>query len=269
MNKRQGFTLIELLVVIAIIALLMSIVMPAISAVKERSRRIVCANNLGQMGVGLGVYASEHDDKVPHPFEPKYNFEGWTYTMHTVYTVNLDAATESEKIAKGSFGIGALHEAGILEDGEVFYCPSAPKQDEQGYRYRYDDYRGRFAWPFVSQEVQDLGVGVTNRVRIPYHYYPQGRKAKLLANGRINEYTLRASDLNGNAIIMTDMLESGQRFSHKGGAGKNGGANTMFGDFSVRFNNDAEAFDAQLWKDATNTWSWYYRIVSIMQGTGR
>lgn len=269
-NKRQGFTLIELLVVIAIIALLLAIVMPALSSVKERARRTVCASNLSQIGKGIGVYASTYDDKVPHPFTPNYNFESWTYTMHTVYLVDLNATTDSEKISAGPFGIGNLHGAGILEGGEVFYCPSSPKQDNQGYRYRYDDYRGRFDWPYVSQEVQNLGVGVTNRVRIPYHYYPQGRKRKQLANGHIREYANRSSDLNANSIIMTDLLEAEERFAHRGAIGKRGGANTMFGDFSVKFNNSAEVFDQEFWRnEASNTWPWYYRIVSIMQGTGQ
>jgi prepilin-type N-terminal cleavage/methylation domain-containing protein len=45
MDKDRGFTLIELLVVIAIIALLLSILLPALRAVREQGRRVVCGQN--------------------------------------------------------------------------------------------------------------------------------------------------------------------------------------------------------------------------------
>ncbi len=49
-RKKTGFTLIELLVVIAIIALLLSILTPALNAVKERAKRILCSNRLEAVG---------------------------------------------------------------------------------------------------------------------------------------------------------------------------------------------------------------------------
>lgn len=59
MNKK-AFTLIELLVVIAIIALLLSIVMPALRKAKEAGQRVVCSNNLRSLGTSNIIYANEH-----------------------------------------------------------------------------------------------------------------------------------------------------------------------------------------------------------------
>ena len=65
MRNRHGFTLVELLVVISIIALLMAILMPALSRARELGRRVVCAGNMRQIGIAMHAYASINDDKLP------------------------------------------------------------------------------------------------------------------------------------------------------------------------------------------------------------
>jgi len=61
----KGFTLIELLVVIAIIALLISILMPALNKVKKQARKIICANNLHQCSAAIFTYAASYDGRLP------------------------------------------------------------------------------------------------------------------------------------------------------------------------------------------------------------
>jgi len=63
--ERKGFTLVELLVVIAIIALLMSILMPALSRVREMANRTVCGSNARGIVNSMQVYANENDQKFP------------------------------------------------------------------------------------------------------------------------------------------------------------------------------------------------------------
>jgi prepilin-type N-terminal cleavage/methylation domain-containing protein len=63
--KRKGFTLVELLVVIAIIALLMGILMPALSKVRQIAYRLVCGTNLSGIGKAMVLYANEYDDEFP------------------------------------------------------------------------------------------------------------------------------------------------------------------------------------------------------------
>ena len=59
MMRKKGFTLIELLVVIAIIALLLSIVMPALRKVKSAARMVICSNNQKQLIYGSLDYTAE------------------------------------------------------------------------------------------------------------------------------------------------------------------------------------------------------------------
>ncbi len=68
MQRKKGFTLIELLVVIAIIALLMSILMPALQRVKKQARAILCKNNLKQYGLGSKMYLGDWDGDFPYSF---------------------------------------------------------------------------------------------------------------------------------------------------------------------------------------------------------
>jgi prepilin-type N-terminal cleavage/methylation domain-containing protein len=64
-TKRRGFTLVELLVVIAIIAILVSILMPALSKIRDAARMTVCKTNLKALGFGTLQYARDHDDRIP------------------------------------------------------------------------------------------------------------------------------------------------------------------------------------------------------------
>ncbi len=61
--REKGFTLIELLVVISIIALLLSILMPALTKVKNQARGVVCKSNLKQLSVALESYTACNDNK--------------------------------------------------------------------------------------------------------------------------------------------------------------------------------------------------------------
>jgi prepilin-type N-terminal cleavage/methylation domain-containing protein/prepilin-type processing-associated H-X9-DG protein len=64
-KTRAAFTLIELLVVIAIIAILAALLLPSLSAAKQRAYTVECMNNLRQLSIGWLTYANDHNDFIP------------------------------------------------------------------------------------------------------------------------------------------------------------------------------------------------------------
>ena len=116
MRRKKGFTLIELLVVISIIALLLSILMPALSAVKERARFVVCKSNLRQLGVAAATYVGDNNDSLMHPNHFMHSED--SYQAAYVEGTPLDCIWHDEKLEIDS----VLWP--YLDDRKVVKCPT-------------------------------------------------------------------------------------------------------------------------------------------------
>jgi prepilin-type N-terminal cleavage/methylation domain-containing protein/prepilin-type processing-associated H-X9-DG protein len=106
--RRNAFTLIELLVAIAIIALLISILAPALQRAKERARTIICRSNLRQYGVAAGMYLDDNEARFPDPYV-------WLYTGAGT------GGTPDEEIM-GLEPDGSLWP--YLKDKDIHICPT-------------------------------------------------------------------------------------------------------------------------------------------------
>jgi prepilin-type N-terminal cleavage/methylation domain-containing protein/prepilin-type processing-associated H-X9-DG protein len=128
---RCGFTLVELLVVIAIIGILIAILLPAVQAAREASRRIQCANNLRQLAVACHNYADVHGSLpigIPQMYDPdpSLNFFSQSQSIFVSMLGQLDQQPLFNAV-NFSRSIFASANATIYATGlEVLWCPSDP-----------------------------------------------------------------------------------------------------------------------------------------------
>jgi prepilin-type N-terminal cleavage/methylation domain-containing protein/prepilin-type processing-associated H-X9-DG protein len=139
MHNRKGFTLIELLVVIAIIALLMSILMPALNRVKLQAKTIACRANIKQWAVFFSMYTQDYNGKF-QPGVPTTGRSGhtnhWFNTLRPYYhndkkimccpTATKPVDADSDGVADGVLNVfsawgvfNAADDAGYDPEGDV------------------------------------------------------------------------------------------------------------------------------------------------------
>jgi prepilin-type N-terminal cleavage/methylation domain-containing protein len=122
-GQRRAFTLVELLVVIAIIGVLVALLLPAVQAAREASRRIKCQNHLKQLGLACHNY---HDTLLRFP-------PGWTGSGQGTALCFLLPYLEQNNKAETfdwtqNINTSASNAAARSQDVPVYICPSDPGQ---------------------------------------------------------------------------------------------------------------------------------------------
>ena len=125
----RGFTLVELLVVIAIIGVLVSLLLPAVQAAREAARRMQCANNLKQMGLGSQNYMSSNSDKLPMGYAGKLK-DGVNFNKRGVFSELLPYMEQQQVYDQIDFEYENFNIPwdDPIKDAvvNIFICPSWP-----------------------------------------------------------------------------------------------------------------------------------------------
>ncbi len=257
MRKKSGFTLIELLVVIAIVALLVSIIVPAMAKAKDYVKRVVCSNNMRQAGLGVHLYAQNNDQEIM----PLYNVNGSSTEPADVSNLQPHNSYRvyhpSYKKADGSFKpfhLGVLYDQDYIDTPETFYCPAQPRTTgKYVIPYYYDFYVGKGNISDYANPARDMG-GYEWGTRTPAD--PRGDSSQLVRTS-FNYWTYgqkKLEKIGGYKPLIFDNIQDWRVVPHRKGRDQNSmpqGLSVFYADGHVVFCNDEDLF-----LDNASNWPW-------------
>jgi prepilin-type N-terminal cleavage/methylation domain-containing protein len=178
-----GFTLVELLVVIGIVALLIAVLLPALSMARHQARQAACASNLHQVGIAVFAYANANHGCMPYGpsgadaplFSPVNFYPRWGVITNLISDENPVVARNGMPV-----GLGMLLRLQLSNQPRVLFCPDVDQssiadmelaayghtQAQCDYFYRHASWTNLNANPTPADINVRLGhLGVNSRGR--------------------------------------------------------------------------------------------------------
>jgi type II secretory pathway pseudopilin PulG len=110
-DAARGFSMVDVLVTLAVIAVLIGLLLPTLSGVRETTRQVVCRSNVRQLGFGIALFADARGDKLPGSF----------FAQNSPHRTNQVRRDDPQQPWDG---LGWLFVEDYLPAPGVFYCPS-------------------------------------------------------------------------------------------------------------------------------------------------
>jgi prepilin-type N-terminal cleavage/methylation domain-containing protein len=216
-SSHRRFTLIELLVVIAIIAILASMLLPALSRSRELSKRIACLNRMDPMTLAAFMYNTDWE------IMPVTQNDEFTH-----YTSAYDVRNYVGRSRNIPEGLGVLIADKDLTTGELLHCPSLDSSSAGGAAYHCMNVSQKVPWNAVGADWFFDSLYDGSRIVIGYNY-------RAPSYFRDKGYQLRLNQLAPNDVLLSDVPDP--RF---GSAlyGHQDGYNLIHADGSGRFFHD-------------------------------
>lgn len=233
-----AFTLVELLVVIAIIGILVALLLPAVQAVREASRRMQCQNNLHQIGVALHNYHAAFRKFPPGGLEVRPEFPGGKQIAWSAFV--LPYLEQSAAYAKVDFNYAfdaPENAEAAATPIETYLCPSTPRSSPLNRGRGATDYGGIYGERIVSTNYPPRGVMIHDKA-IRFRDITDGTMRTLAVSEDANfpdGQWINAWNLFDQAfsINRAPKFENDIRSMHPQGA------NGLFADGSVSFLNES------------------------------
>lgn len=207
---QRGFTIIDVLVTMAVVGVLIALLLPSLTVVRESANQVVCRSNVRQVGLGVALFAEANDDAVMPStnvtLDPSSD-RSWDTVVLRIDGGSLPAPSEDMWD-----GLGLLYSQQYLPAPKLFYCPSHRGST------RYADYSDRWAG-------QPGGI-VGN-----YQYRARAPMADA-GTSRPVPTTVYLTKMAPSSALVSDGLKSVQDFNHRVGA------NLLRADLSVAWFSD-------------------------------
>jgi prepilin-type N-terminal cleavage/methylation domain-containing protein len=228
---RRAFTLVELLVVIGIIALLISILLPALSKARESANIIACGNNVRQLMMAFRMFANDHNATLPGAYYGR-NTSDPEWKSDWLYGPAVNQAPAALKLTPQ---VGTLWPY-IGQNYKVYRCPSRPEMrvgSGAGSNGRFD---------YAAFQVFG-GARMVNIKAESRYQYVSGRSISVPTPIVCEEAP--NNGINGNNIEGGHANTDKIAHEHKGNGGK--GSNYASIDGSVHFLVEDDAADCHNW----------------------